>query len=1341
MLNPVHKNNIYQFTQFMIGFAINIFCNAQTFDNVEHLIGFEFLQKNNGIAVADYDNDHDLDIFIVAKGKDGPDYSSLSRLFKNNNDGTFTDVTVDAGFINLFDQSEGFEGMNGLSGYKYGASWGDFNNDSYPDLFLTFLGKIQLWKNLGNGTFSNITSDAGFITSNGCANTTATWLDYNNDGLLDIYVADWNYCPTNSLYKNNGDETFSDVTLLTNIASDFNYPSYQAFPFDFNSDGYLDIYVTNDKGYPNKLYINSADESFTEQGANYGVNISDNDMGLAVGDFNKDGYFDLFVTAINNNTLLTNLGNNNFQDQADIFGVGNTLWSWGNRFADFDLDGDEDLFIANGFKDVGPQTNYYFRNNYPISNFADASIELGFNQSTMSIDANDFDYDNDGDLDLIVSDSNGSFLFFENRMLNFDDTTPVKNWVKINLEGTISNRDAIGATITVTTENSTYKRYHSGVGCLSQSLKPLHFGLNDDTEINSIKIKWPSGLVEIHYNLSPNTSIKFIENQGFEVLNISPSPKIYGCTDPNSCSYNPEATINDNSCVYLSESTISGPINPSVLSSEIYSYTPANPDTNLQWSVVGGDIISGNSTNEVTVKWHVATSASISVTESNSICETQPTTLQINLTMNNLPEHISIARLWNEVLLNAIRLDYARPTIHARNLFHASVVMFDIWAIYNELANPYLMGNTVHGYSNILHDFTPNAPPDVSIPEAISYAMYRFMLHRFEQSPGSVTTNTQLQFIMDQLGYDTSITDLDYTSGEAASLGNYVAETIINYGLQDGSREETGYDNAYYVPVNSSLLLENESFTPLADPNRWQPLSFDVFIDQSGNTIAGNTPDFLSPEWGNVNGFALSDEDKVNYYRDGHTFSVYHDPSDPPYLGASGFNEIDDYYKWGFTMVSIWQAHHDSNDGILWDISPNAIGNLDSNTFPLDFEEYSNFYNFFEGGTLQNPGHDINPFTNEPYQTNMVPRGDYTRVLAEYWADGPDSETPPGHWFSILNDVNDHPFLEKRFQGQGNILDPLEWDVKTYFIMGSGMHDSAIAAWSIKGWYDYIRPVSAIRNMAHYGQSTDPNLPNFDANGLPLIPNYIELIDSGDPLAGPNNEFVGKIKLYTWKGHSQINNPQTDVAGVGWILAKDWYPYQRPTFVTPPFAGFVSGHSTFSRTAADLLTQITGDAYFPGGMGEFVAKKDEFLVFEKGPSQDVKLQWATYRDASDQTSLSRIWGGIHPPFDDILGRKIGEQIAVDVFNQAVSYFDNSLSLTDVEYKLNYFPNPVNDQLTLNSDYVINKIIIQNLMGQTVLETVPNSLNFTINMSSMTSGVYFVTLKIRNMTRTIKIAKL
>ena len=154
--------------------------------------------------------------------------------------------------------------------------------------------------------------------------------------------------------------------------------------------------------------------------------------------------------------------------------------------------------------------------------------------------------------------------------------------------------------------------------------------------------------------------------------------------------------------------------------------------------------------------------------------------------------------------------------------------------------------------------------------------------------------------------------------------------------------------------------------------------------------------------------------------------------------------------------------------------------------------------------------------------------------------------------------------------------------------------------------------------------------------------------------------------MNAWKGPDYIENPATDQAGVDWILAENWWPYQRPTFVTPPFAGYVSGHSTYSRSAAEVLTLLTGDPYFPGGMGEFVAPKNEFLVFEEGPSMDVVLQWATYRDASDQCSLSRIWGGIHPPADDIPGRLMGLEIGPQAFEHAEQYFTGIFTSSESE---------------------------------------------------------------------------
>ncbi len=622
------------------------------------------------------------------------------------------------------------------------------------------------------------------------------------------------------------------------------------------------------------------------------------------------------------------------------------------------------------------------------------------------------------------------------------------------------------------------------------------------------------------------------------------------------------------------------------------------------------------------------------------------------ISYSTLDAQHSVAREWNEVLLKAIRNDFARPTVHARNLWHTSMGMYDAWAVYGSEAEPYILNTSIN--ISCPFDSIPT-PADIQAAreEAISFVAYRLIYHRFDDSPGSVETLAACDTLMSQLGYDPLNFSLDYSTGDPAALGNYIANCIRMHGLADGSREQSGYDNFSYQPVNSGLITDLPGNPVMEDPNRWQPLTLDVFIDQSGNPIPFNTPEFLSPEWGQVTPFALVDSNKTVYNRNGFDYWVYHDPGNPPYLDTTKIDSISEMYKWGFSMVSVWQSHLDPADSVMIDISPASIGNIQE--YPTSFADYPDFYNFYEGGD-PSIGRDTNPKTGMPYTPQLVPRADYARVLAEFWADGPDSETPPGHWFTIMNYVSDHPLFEKRYRGQGPVLDDLEWDIKSYFMMGGAMHDAAVTAWGIKGWYDYPRPISAIRRMAEYGQSSDSTLPNYHVAGIPLIPGYIELVEPGDPLAGTFNVNVNKIKLYTWLGHDYISNTETDYAGVGWILAENWWPYQRPSFVTPPFAGYVSGHSTYSRAAAEILTSLTGDEYFPGGMGEFHAEQNEFLEFEDGPSVDLTLQWATYRDASDQTSLSRIWGGIHPPADDIPGRLMGMQIGWDAFNLAEDYF-------------------------------------------------------------------------------------
>ena len=685
-----------------------------------------------------------------------------------------------------------------------------------------------------------------------------------------------------------------------------------------------------------------------------------------------------------------------------------------------------------------------------------------------------------------------------------------------------------------------------------------------------------------------------------------------------------------------------------------------------------------------------------------------------------LEEH-SIARQWNEVLLEAIRHDLARPTVHARNLFHSSAIMFEALAVYDENLESYFLGNTIGGFETPFYGVSPASEQEATalVEEAINYGLYRLVSHRFSNSPGADFTQELAQNVFIDNGGDPDYTSLDYISDGGAALGNYIAQKIIEFGLQDGSNELEGHSNTHYTPSNPDLLIELQEGNPeLVNPNSWQPINLSEFIGQSG-VASDETPPFLSPEWGEVQPFSLPNLERSTYEKDGNEYFVWMDQGAPPLMDINTTTGFDDPYQWGFSMVLRWSEHLDPSDGVEIDISPGSIGNLNPSLFDLDYEDYEQIYDWEEGGDVSE-GHAMNPFTGQAYEPQVVKRGDYGRVLAEFWADGPDSETPPGHWFVILNHVTDHDEFEPKWKGEGPVLSPLKWDVLSYFTLSGAMHDAAIAAWSHKGWYDYIRPVSSLRWMAERGQCSNPEEPCFDFAGLPLISGWSDLVYKNDPHF-PDLNNIGKTKVRAWRGNSNIDDPVTDVAGVDWILAENWWPYQRPSFVTPPFAGYVSGHSTFSRAAAEVMTSITGDAYFPGGVGEFVAPQNEFLVFEDGPSEDIVLQWATYRDASDQCSLSRIWGGIHPPADDIPGRRLGLKVAEYALGMADQYIlangpdpvclgdvtgDSVIGVNDMLTILSYFgSNTVVGQADIDNDGVVgvnDMLIFLSLFGTSCL---------------------------------------
>jgi hypothetical protein len=349
----------------------------------------------------------------------------------------------------------------------------------------------------------------------------------------------------------------------------------------------------------------------------------------------------------------------------------------------------------------------------------------------------------------------------------------------------------------------------------------------------------------------------------------------------------------------------------------------------------------------------------------------------------------------------------------------------------------------------------------------------------------------------------------------------------------------------------------------------------------------------------------------------------------------------DAEYKDGALGVIGYSAMLDPRDGVVEDISPASLGNN-----PL--------------GTNDGTGYALNPVTAQPYAPNVVPRADFARVLAEFWADGPNSETPPGHWNSIANAVSDSPGFERRVGGQGEVLDPLEWDVKLYLTLNGALHDAAVAAWGCKGHYDTVRPISMIRYMGGLGQSSDPTGPAYHPQGLPLVEDLVEVITEESAAPGERHELlaehVGEIAIRTWTGNPE--DPETGLGGVDWIRAVEWVPYQLPTFVTPAFPAYVSGHSTFSRAAAEVLTSMTGSEYFPGGLGSWTIPAGD-LEFEAGPSQDVTLQWATYYDAADQAGLSRLYGGIHIAADDVRGRVMGSECGKDAWQVANRYWDGS----------------------------------------------------------------------------------
>jgi len=582
---------------------------------------------------------------------------------------------------------------------------------------------------------------------------------------------------------------------------------------------------------------------------------------------------------------------------------------------------------------------------------------------------------------------------------------------------------------------------------------------------------------------------------------------------------------------------------------------------------------------------------------------------------NTVPEQ-SVARRWDEALLDAIRRGHPHPPVHARNLFHMSVAMWDAWAAYDTSADGYIVKEK-------------DTASDVAAArkEAISYAAYRVLTSRFIKAVGAEQSLSEFDDLMDALHYPLTVTTTEGTS--PAAVGNRIAKAVLDYGLTDGSNQAGGYSAPTYKPVNGPLVVA-QAGTTMVDPMRWQPLQIAHMISQNGIPVTNGVQQNVGPHWGGVESFGLPA---------GVAFGPPPlDPGPPPKLGDP---TTDQQFKDQIVEVIRDSSKLDPTNPATIDISPSARG---GNTL----------------GSNDGHGHAVNPVTGKPYPADVVNEGDFGRVMAEFWADGPNSETPPGHWNVLANLVSDELGSNLRIGGKGPVVDRLQWDVKMYLALNGAVHDAAIAAWGAKGYYDLARPISWVRYMAGLGQSSDPSLPSYNKEGLPLVPGLIELVTTansapGQPLAALAGH-SGEIAVHTWAGIPV--DPKTQTGGVKWMLAANWVPYQLPTFVTPAFPGYFSGHSTFSRAAAEVLVAITGSEYFPGGVSGYTIKAGS-LKFEKGPTTDIHLEWATYYDASDQAGQSRLWGGIHVQVDDFTGRLVGSQCGKTSWLIAQRYFDGT----------------------------------------------------------------------------------
>ena len=517
--------------------------NSDYFQEIGKEIGIDFVHSigdkelNNivessgaGAAFLDYDQDGFIDLYVcsgtwlkgVSKG-DKPAIMPENHLYHNLGDGTFEDVTKKAGV--------------GGPWYSMGVTVGDFNNDGYPDLYVSNYGTNVLYKNNGDGTFTDVTKRTGVGGKETDFNTGAVWLDYDNDGFLDLYVGKYiNFDPNykyyyapdgfpgplaydaqpDVLYHNNGDGTFEDVTKKMGIV-DLDGRAMGVGAVDYDDDGFVDIYVANDHSM-NYLWHNNGGKSFTDVGTPSGTAFGQSgesavSMSVDFADYTGSGRMGMFISDDKYCRLYENMGNGIFREQSYPSGIAmpaGQFVGWSSSFFDYNNDGLVDIYKTNGaLKHLYGQEDQVFEN---IGNgkFKDVSWDLGsyFKEKLVGRGACFGDYDNDGDIDAYIVNLNDRGAFLRNNKGNQN------NWITLNLIGTVSNRDGIGASIKVTSGGKVQtNQKKSTSGYLSQNDPRIHFGLAKNEIVERIEIKWPSGKLQVLENVKVNQILTVKEPQ------------------------------------------------------------------------------------------------------------------------------------------------------------------------------------------------------------------------------------------------------------------------------------------------------------------------------------------------------------------------------------------------------------------------------------------------------------------------------------------------------------------------------------------------------------------------------------------------------------------------------------------------------------------------------------------------------------------------------------------------------------------------------------------------------------------------------------------------------------